>query len=96
MRKLRLQLDDLQVESFATLADTDDGGTVLAHASPDSVCVASGCDTMCSCYESCVQGVCGSEYQTYNESCFGGACPNSWDQMCETDGNHGCYVPFTG
>jgi hypothetical protein len=96
MRKLRLELENLQVESFATAEDDGGGGTVHAYASPDSVCAASGCDTMCSCYDSCVAGPCGSENQTYNESCVAGACPNSWDQMCETNGDHGCYHPITG
>ncbi len=95
MKKLHLDLDALSVESFATAEGEKERGTVHGHVSAASVCVASGCNTYCSCYESCIQGVCGSEFNTFNESCVAGACPNSYDQLCESRNGHGCYEPLT-
>lgn len=60
MKKLRLDLEKLVVETFKTQQDVDEKGTVHAHHSIHSVCVGSGCDSYCSCYVTCDDGTCAS------------------------------------
>jgi len=78
MRKLRIDLEELHVESFATGGESVRRGTVNGHATAYT----------------CFDGTCQSENQTYVESCVGGACPNSYDQACSTNGGAvGCFYP---
>ena len=72
MRKLRLDFEELKVESFAT-GDGDDTlrGTVRGNSGSiyqtgiNATCPATGgCG---SCYNSCVPGACGSGNQTFVE-----------------------------
>lgn len=80
MNKLRLRLDDLVVDSFATAAGTGPRGTVQAHGTCWDTCVDLGCSGECttSCGTSpgtnagCVSGsgpVCGPTESDPNMSC---------------------------
>jgi hypothetical protein len=98
MRKLRMDLEQLRVDSFST--DGAEGrGTVNGHGltiyqTNLGSCAydTGGCN---SCAATCIGGACASEYNTYNESCVAGACPNSYDQACSTDGAAGgCFYPY--
>jgi len=70
MKKLRMELDDLQVESFATDRGDGDRGTVEGHVSAQC---SAGAFT-CNGGNTCVEGAtCGN-----NESCYvscNGSCP---------------------
>lgn len=67
MKKLKLELETLRVESFE-IAHEEKRGTVHAHHSDHSVCVGSGCASDCSCYMTCEDATCGSgcTFQTCN------------------------------
>jgi len=47
MKKVKLNLDELSVESFSASAEAEDEGTVIGHASEDT-----NCNTAClgTCY----------------------------------------------
>lgn len=70
MRKLRLELDALRVESFETAAAGKEPGTVHAHAPPTRRSCDESCGGTCpddgTCMETCI-------------SCFGSCepCPTS-------------------
>jgi hypothetical protein len=80
MKKVKLNLEALAVESFATDEAAGSRGTVLARSDTN--------------YE--IGGTCGSEYNTYYESCLAGQCPNSWDQPCGGGTTRPPYKPLTG
>jgi hypothetical protein len=89
MKKVRLDLEALSVESFATADGGAERGTVRGFAS----------DLAASCYDTCVAigAPCGSENQTYVESCVAGACPDSYWQQCgEPSATNPTYKPLTG
>jgi hypothetical protein len=69
MRKVKLELDALAVESFETAAGAPERGTVHAHGRSNEPCNSAwSCHDTCyfiSCYES----DCGYCLDTYNESC---------------------------
>lgn len=78
MNKLKLQLDDLRVDSFDTTPAEKERGTVLgAQCTCYTQCTCPGCDTCdetCGCYTGSCPG----------ESCIGGTacvsdaeCPNA-------------------
>lgn len=58
MKKIKLELDRLQVESFAVTRERSEGGTVHGHATPG--CTPAGaCETLFTCYEyTCNGGSC--------------------------------------
>jgi hypothetical protein len=59
MRKLKLNLEQLSVESFATERRLAGEGTVHAHATPPSYCgpsCAPTCQTNCDCTYTCTNG----------------------------------------
>jgi hypothetical protein len=90
MNKLKLDLDALAVESFPTSEEEmARRGTVRGQSGTD---VADSCDPTCVA----IGGPCGSQNQTYDESCVPGACPDSIWQECTTRDGHGCYHPLTG
>ena len=85
MKKLRLQLDELQVESFHTVRTEPARGTVRANA-PTWYCTEQidctydyGCETQ---NESC-NGSCAT--------CFGGTCENTCYNSCNGTCNVSCY-----
>jgi hypothetical protein len=49
MRKLKLDLDTLDVESFSTVRQQDHPGTIQGHDSGQQTC-ADSCDGVCSSY----------------------------------------------
>jgi hypothetical protein len=55
MRKLKLDLAALRVESLATAALEDEGGTVHGHASRFATCesIVNSCITYCDCTLAC-------------------------------------------
>ena len=66
MRKLSLDLDHLEVESFETVPATPEEGTVVAHDAPPTP--AQPC---CSPIDSCISRLC-----TYDDSCLHSCPPN--------------------
>lgn len=76
MRKQRLRLDDLTVQSFSTGSGMQSQGTVRARAATEETCrgqatCGGGGDT---CWDSC-DGVCGSYYcATNGASCGAETC----------------------
>jgi hypothetical protein len=83
MDKVRLTLDELQVQSFATTAvDADGRGTVRAHDAPtDPV----ECPTADPLWDTC--------WNTCGESC-GGSCAscNCESDACSDTCGWGCYT----
>lgn len=91
MHKLKLNLDDLAVESFATTPDARGaGGTVFGqnHCTCYTQCTCPGCPT---CDPSC-NGTCGDtcegtcDYTCGGHTCLGGVqtCADSCDGVCNT------------
>jgi hypothetical protein len=78
MRKLKLDLTDLEVTSFEARAETAERGTVAGHKLPPP----SEIDATCGQY-TCDQGANTCEYQTCYNSCYGtcagGVC-GTWPQ----------------
>ncbi len=94
MKKLRLELDNLQVESFATDRGEGDRGTVEGHIS--TRCTGGGmtcdagntcgdnatCGQNATCYVSC-NGSCPNPCTNENSYCFNNSCFNcSYPQIC--------------
>jgi len=83
MPKLKLEIEELNVESFATDGAQAARGTIAGHI------VSFLCES-----GTCFDLDCQSQNQTYLESCVPNHCPNSYDQQCETFGGiAGCYYP---
>ncbi|HEX6372208.1 MAG TPA: hypothetical protein VF006_25040 [Longimicrobium sp.] len=79
MEKVRLSLDELQVQSFATTgAAGDRRGTVRANDSTGPVDCPTADPLWDTCWESC-WGSCGSCHQSCEGSCdcYSGACGGS-------------------
>lgn len=78
MHKLRLDPENLKVESFETATPDGDEGTVVAHATgrcsqnPDYTCGQVTCNAENTCARSC--GLCGTYYCSVVDSC---------DPMCD-------------
>jgi hypothetical protein len=93
MRKLKLDLEDLAVESFATTSESrGEGGTVFGqnHCTCYTQCTCPGCPTCdATCNGSCVNTCAAS----CNGTC-GGTCGASCNGTC--DGNCGGYSYDTG
>ena len=75
MRKIKLEMDSLVVESFATAGSTDAHGTVAAHQNPTN-----GHGPNCgSAYDACHTGLCTYDCQpTYSPD----ACPTEYPEYC--------------
>lgn len=98
MSKLKLEIEALSVESFAIAGSDAARGTVAGHIVTVYPTNLQSCGYNTggynSCFQTCFDGVCQSENQTYLESCVPNQCPNSYDQQCETFGGAvGCYYP---
>jgi hypothetical protein len=77
MKKLRLELDDLRVESLETGRDEARKGTVGAHAQTID---GPTCDGRSTCWDSC-DGVCGTYFcVTIGDSCGQQSCV--WTCTC--------------
>lgn len=87
MKKLKLNLDELAVETFTTEHGEDGRGTVAGHATfaclsrkcgGTAVCTGGSCDG--TCYATCGDEPCNSYDRTqcggtaYENSCAGGDC----------------------
>jgi hypothetical protein len=78
MAKLRLQLDDLVIDSFTTTYVKREKGTVYGEqCTCQTACTCPGCPT---CYASC-NGTCGATCNTCGASC-GGTCAATCDFSC--------------
>jgi hypothetical protein len=78
MRKLHLDLDDVQVESFATAEAGDEAGTVQAHVSLR--CTGGG--LTCDNGNTCVYADTCGDWPTCYVSCHG-TCPNTYNTDCQ-------------
>lgn len=77
MNKLRLQLDDLTVESFDTVAAPREKGTVFGEqCTCDTACTCPGCPT---CPDTC-QHTC--EYTCDDATCGGRTCDGTCYPVC--------------
>jgi hypothetical protein len=73
MRKIRLAVESLEVQSFATSAASADRGTVVAHAPTQGHNVECG-----SAYDACPTGLCVPETASPD------ACPTYYPEYCES------------
>ncbi|HEX6750246.1 MAG TPA: hypothetical protein VF092_23335 [Longimicrobium sp.] len=83
MRKIRLDMDDLQVVSFTTQKAENKEGTVHAHAQTEwNTCQGGTCDPGDTCWDSC-DGVCGTYFcaPTEGSSCQQVSCV-IWSCRC--------------
>lgn len=90
MKKLRLSLDDLRVESFATASGSVRSGTVYGLSGADATCVNDpGCEQTPAggCYYTvgCSEFTCGNQCSNASPSCYGGCGV--------TDERTGCNFP---
>lgn len=71
MNKLRLQLDDLSVESFDTTAARGEKGTVFGEqCTCYTVCTCPGCATCdATCPQTCDDAGCGGSYHCSQGTC---------------------------
>jgi hypothetical protein len=88
MKKLRLQLDDLRVETFETSKHPTERGTVLARAEPDTATAPGrwGCACGTAYYNTCgtcaptfavtctPNPACGTDYETLYQTCGDPTC----------------------
>ena len=82
MRKIRLQLESLEVDSFDTTARQRAGGTVHVHEQHTWETVYASCDT---CFPTCpfsCDGSCDSCVNTCGESCYGTCFEDTCDESC--------------
>jgi hypothetical protein len=86
MKKLKLQLDDLIVESFATAAERDGRGTVQGHYSCNT------CEDL-DCSVNCTGGTCGPN-PTAQVGCVSGSGPVCGPSA--SDVNMGCSTGEAG
>jgi hypothetical protein len=89
MRKLKLQLEDLRIDSFATTPAEKPKGTVFGEqCTCYTQCTCPGCPT---CYASC-NGTCDASCNgTCDASCDGGC--GTWDPSC---GGNSCVYTCDG
>lgn len=86
MHKLKLQLDELVVESFATADQKEARGTVQGHFSCNT------CEDL-DCSVNCTGGTCGTDPGTNT------GCVTRWGPACgptESDPNLGCGTGQAG
>ena len=81
MKKRKLDLNELDVETFATTESSRERGTVMGHATLGLQCTGA-CTADYSCGGTC-------RY----DSCHGSTCCASWQDSC--DGNGSCYPNAT-
>lgn len=73
MQKIKLEMENLVVESFATAVAQRGGGTVEAHSNPSN---GPNCG---SAYDACQTGLCTGDCEpTYSPD----ACPTEYPQYC--------------
>ena len=79
MRKLRLQLEDLQVDTFQTTAPEKPKGTVFGEqCTCYTQCTCPGCPT-CAGYGTCDASCNGTCYASCNGTCGGASCGGTCD-----------------
>ena len=102
MKKLRLRLEDLRIDSFTTTQVRREKGTVYGEqCTCHTQCTCPGCPT---CYASCngscdasCNGTCGASCNgTCDASCNGGCGSGGW--TCDGTCEYGCatYATYGG
>jgi hypothetical protein len=76
MQKLKLRLDDLQVDTFQTTAPRREKGTVFGE--------------QCTCYTQCTCPGCPTCDASCNGTC-NASCNGTCDDTCGATGNDTCY-----
>jgi hypothetical protein len=78
MRKIKLDMADLRVLSFATDdAAEKERGTVRGHVATEwNTCEGDTCNGRQTCWDSC-DGVCGTYYCITDGSCWNESCVNT-------------------
>jgi hypothetical protein len=83
MKKLRLHLDDLRIDSFQTTAPEKPKGTVFGE--------------QCTCYTQCTCPGCPTCYASCNGSCdasCNGTCGNTCDASCQGTCDYYCNPSY--
>jgi hypothetical protein len=98
--KLKLQLDDLRIDSFETTAPQKAKGTVFGEqCTCYTQCTCPGCPTCdASCNGTCgcaSGGTCMGDWETCAYSCartcYGSCPPDTCDQSCRIDAGESCF-----
>ena len=88
MKKLRLEIEELAVESFDVAAAREPEGTVLAHG--NTFDGGQTCDGGNTCWDSC-DGVCGTYYCITDGSCWNISCVYTCLVACsQPNTNYSC------
>jgi hypothetical protein len=91
MQKMKLQLEDLTIESFATTAPAKARGTVFGEqCTCYTQCTCPGCPT---CDASC-NGTCAASCNGTCDASCGGGC-GTWDYSCDCT-NDSCVYTCPG
>jgi hypothetical protein len=93
IRKLRLDLDQLTVDSFAASDGVEGMGTVRAHGPYPPKDPASDYNGVCDTYQASCNGSCASCVDTCWSTC--GATCASCNFTCELSCHSVCYQPAT-
>jgi hypothetical protein len=91
MKKLRMSLDDLAIESFATDGVDADTGTVLGHDATETHCTANGGTELTHCWGQCGDGTTtggGTLFTNLDDTCYYTAGP--WDTCMDCGPTFGC------
>lgn len=81
MRKMKLNLESLNVESFATASAARGQGTVLGHVKTN------GANTQCaSAYDACPTGFCAPTYDATCDTYDPNLCPSADDACASARG----------
>lgn len=92
-RKLRLDVEQLAVESFSVLGGRADGaGTVHAHGEVPPNEPASDYDTVCNTYNVSCNGSCASCLSVCYATC-GSTCAQTCNNTCQLSCHSVCYEP---
>ena len=91
MKKLKLRLDDLLVDTFQTTPAAREKGTVFGEqCTCYTQCTCPGCPT---CYASC-NGSCDASCNgTCGASCYGSCGGNTCDGSCGGTCDYACRLP---
>ena len=90
LKKRKLSLDELSIESFETVAPESGRGTVRAHASGMATCVDMGCNAGTE-YTNCFGGCGGGDTAGLSCACETQDCTANPNQFQCIDSVHYCY-----
>jgi hypothetical protein len=95
MRKLRLDVEMLVVESFATAGGRGGNGTVRGHDDSTVVYPGGPVGRRSDDPADCSMATCGDLYSCY-PAMFSQCCTNDHDWTCDTEDRRVCAEPDTG